>query len=161
MAKSTEPMENPSIQERFAPQSICFGCGPANPQGLRIRSFPEDGQVVATFVPQAHHQAFPGVLNGGIIGALLDCHGNWTAAYTLMLQQNLPEPPVTVTAEFSIALKRPCPAGVPLQLRARAVKVEGDRVQVEGELEADGKVRATLKGLFVAVTPGHPAYHRW
>jgi hypothetical protein len=30
------------------------------------------------------YEAFEGVLNGGIIGTLLDCHCNWTAAYHLM-----------------------------------------------------------------------------
>ena len=30
--------------------------------------------------PEPHHLAFEGVLNGGICGALLDCHSNWTAA---------------------------------------------------------------------------------
>jgi hypothetical protein len=34
--------------------------------------------------PEAHHEAFPGMLNGGIAGALLDCHSNWTAAHHLM-----------------------------------------------------------------------------
>ena len=28
-------------------------------------------------------------------------------------------------------------------------------------LEANGKVTATCRGTFVAVKPGHPAYHRW
>ena len=32
---------------------------------------------------------------------------------------------------------------------------------VEGELIAHGKVCATCRGTFVAVKPGHPAYHRW
>jgi len=32
---------------------------------------------------------------------------------------------------------------------------------VEAELHAGGKVCATSSGLFVAVKPGHPAYHRW
>ncbi len=40
--------------------------------------------MVCDFTPEPHHQAFPGMLNGGIIGALLDCHSNWTAAYHLM-----------------------------------------------------------------------------
>lgn len=154
-------MSTLSLQETYAPQSICFGCGPANAHGLRIRSFWENGEAVATFVPAEHHQAFPGVINGGIIGALLDCHGNWTAAYYLMHMQQLASPPVTVTADFSIVLKRPCPAHVPMHLRARVASAQDDKVIVEGELEAEGKIRATLKGTFVAVKPGHPAYHRW
>jgi hypothetical protein len=36
-----------SLQERYAPSNACFGCGPANPQGLRIRSFEEGDAVVA------------------------------------------------------------------------------------------------------------------
>jgi hypothetical protein len=28
-------------------------------------------------------------------------------------------------------------------------------------LEAQGKVRGTCRGTFVAVKEGHPAYHRW
>ena len=28
-----------SVQETWAPNNICFGCGPSNEKGLRIRSF--------------------------------------------------------------------------------------------------------------------------
>ena len=67
-----------ALQDRYWPAGTCFGCGPANDKGLRIKSRVEqrDGEtvVVARFTPEPHHQAFPGVLNGGIIGALLDCH---------------------------------------------------------------------------------------
>ncbi|HET9801329.1 MAG TPA: hypothetical protein VFP82_06545, partial [Chthoniobacterales bacterium] len=77
-------MSDPSLQEQYAPNNACFGCGPANPDGLHIRSFAKNGEVVAEWQPQPKYEAFPGVLNGGIIGALLDCHCNWTAAYHLM-----------------------------------------------------------------------------
>jgi uncharacterized cupin superfamily protein len=46
-------------------------------------------------------------------------------------------------------------------LRARVVESQGDRAVVEAELEADGKVTSTCRGVFVAVREGHPAYHRW
>jgi acyl-coenzyme A thioesterase PaaI-like protein len=150
-----------SVQERFAPAAICFGCGPANEQGLRIRSFEDGDALVASWQAQKHHQAFPGVLNGGIIGALLDCHLNWTAVMYLMKQRGLTAAPPTVTADYAIALKRPCPVDKPVQLRARVVEANGPKVIVEGTLEADGKVRATCRGTFVAVEPGHPGYHRW
>src|SRR4051812_38039486 len=99
--------DSQSLQERYAPHNACFGCGPANPQGLRIRSRVEGELVVADWTPAEHHQAFPGVLNGGIIGSLLDCHCNWTATYHLMKQAGADTPPCTVTAEYSIQLKRP------------------------------------------------------
>ncbi len=148
-----------SLQERYAPKSICFGCGPANDKGLRIRSFLEGDGLVARFRAEPHHAAFPGVLNGGIIGVLLDCHCNWAGAMRLM--QDRPDLPSTVTADYSIQLKRPTPVDAEIVLRARAVEVKGDRCVVEGTLEAAGKVCATCRGTFVAVEPGHPAYHRW
>src|SRR5688572_27719003 len=71
--------EKECLQEKYAPQNACFGCGPANAKGLHVRSFPKGEIVVAEWKAEPHHEAFPGVLNGGIIGALLDCHSNWTA----------------------------------------------------------------------------------
>ncbi len=153
--------ERKSLQETYAPRSICYGCGPANEQGLKIRSFVEDGEVVAEWQPQPHHQAFPGALNGGIIGTLLDCHCNWAAAYALMQGRGLDHPPATVTAEYTIRMLRPTPVDAPVRLRAWVVAIEGNRVTVEGELLAKGEVCATCRGVFVAVKPGHPAYHRW
>jgi acyl-coenzyme A thioesterase PaaI-like protein len=149
-----------SLQDRYAPENQCFGCGPANEKGLRIKSRVEGDEVVADFTPEPHHQAFGGILNGGICGTLLDCHSNWTAAWKLMSDRKLEQPPCTVTAEFHVKLKAPTPLA-PLLLRARPVAVEGEKVTVEATLESGGKVTATCRGVFVAVKPGHPAYHRW
>lgn len=171
--------ENPnlSLQERYAPNGICFGCGVTNAKGLRIRSFLKTlnetkslGQTdspnhqietIAQWTPQEHHQAFPGVLNGGIIGALLDCHANWAAAIKLMHSKGLDCPPCTVTADYAIKLLRPTPCDSLLTLSARVTQIKGDRAMVAATLSANEKVCATCEGTFVAVKPGHPAYHRW
>ena len=153
------------LQKTFAPANACFGCGPANEKGLRIRSIPTTdsayAEVIAGWMPEKHHEAFPGVLNGGIIGALLDCHSNWTAAWHLMKKSGATSPPCTVTAEFSVKLKRPTPTDAPVQLSAKVVSSEADRAVVEATLIAAGKVTSTCTGIFVAVKEGHPAYHRW
>lgn len=154
-------MVEPSLQERYAPSNICFGCGPANERGLRIRSFPRGDELVATWRPEPHHQAFEGVLNGGIIGALLDCHCNWAAAWHLMRRAGDDVPPCTVTAEYAIQLRRPTPADASVDLVAQVVEARDDRAIVEGRLSAGGKLRATCRGTFVAVREGHPAFHRW
>ncbi len=154
-------MEFLSLQDRYAPQNKCFGCGPANAQGLRIKTFADGDETFATWTPAPHHQAFDGVLNGGIIGALLDCHSNWTAAYHLMKRSAAESPPCTVTAEYAVKLRRPCPVDRPVQLRAKVVESSDDRATIEATLTSDGEVCATCRGTFVAVKPGHPAYHRW
>lgn len=152
-----------SLQDRYAPQNACFGCGPANPKGLRIKSRVDEatGEVVCDWTPEAHHEAFPGMLNGGIIGALLDCHSNWAATYHLMQRQGLPTPPCTVTADYAIKLRRPTPSAQPVHLRAKVVESTDDRAVVEATLSSGGQVCATCRGTFVAVKLGHPAYHRW
>jgi acyl-coenzyme A thioesterase PaaI-like protein len=150
-----------SLQDTFAPQSICFGCGPTNKLGLQIKSFEEGAEIVAEWTASSHHDAFPGVLNGGIIGTLLDCHLNWTAAFHLMKKGKLPQTPCTVTAEYDVKLKRPTPSRETIYLRAKVIESTEDRATVEGTLSAGGKVTATCRGLFVAVKAGHPAYHRW
>jgi len=154
-------MTEKSLQENYAPNNACFGCGPANEKGLHIRSFPRDDEVVADFEPQIWQEAFTGMLSGGIIGTLLDCHLNWTATYALMKRDGLDRPPCTVTAEYSIKLLRPTPTNTTLHMTARVVEMKDNRAVVEGELSANGKVTAIGRGNFVAVEPGHPAYHRW
>src|SRR5687768_4989369 len=72
-----------SIQERLYPDLPCFGCGHGNAKGLRLRSYPRDGDgtgdgdrgiVVATFTPWPEHDNGVGYLNGGVIATVLDCH---------------------------------------------------------------------------------------
>jgi uncharacterized protein (TIGR00369 family) len=151
-----------SLQDRYAPDSICFGCGPGNPNGLRVQSVVlPDGEVSARWMPEPHHEAFPGVLHGGIIGAIFDCHCNWTAAHHLMRETGRDSPPCTVTAEYGVRFTRPTPSGGPVTLRAHVVQATEDRAVVEATLEAGGRVCATCRGTFVAVKPDHPAYHRW
>ena len=154
-------MNEKSIQETYAPSGICFGCGVENKKGLRIRTFEKDGEYICEWRADSHHQAFPGMVSGGIIGTLLDCHSNWTAAHTLMKNGGKSEPDCTVTANYSVKLLRPTPSDALIHLRARVTKSTEDRATVEAELIVNEKVCATCTGLFVAVKEGHPAYHRW
>jgi acyl-coenzyme A thioesterase PaaI-like protein len=154
----------PSLQERFAPEGRCFGCGPANPAGLHIGSRPDPSNedvLLAEFQPRAEHEAFAGVVNGGILGTLVDCHMNWTAAWQLMRARGADRPPTTVTLEYAIRMRRPTPSDQPIELRAWVVESAEDRATVEAEISSGGTVTATARGTFVAVKPGHPAYDRW
>jgi acyl-coenzyme A thioesterase PaaI-like protein len=158
-------MDSPmSLQETFAPNGRCFGCGPTNAAGLRIRSFAiadtADAHVVCEFTPELHHEAFENVLNGGIIGTVLDCHMNWTTIHYLMKKRGLDHAPPCVTAEFKVVLKRPTPM-VTVHVDAHVVSASGDRAMIEATMTVDGTVTAVGMGTFIAVKPGHPAYHRW
>ncbi len=150
-----------ALQDQFAPNSECFGCGPANPHGLRIKSRVEGDRVVADWVPSAHHKAFEGYVSGGILGVLFDCHSNWAAVHFLMEAGGLARPPDTVTAQYSVTFLRPTPLGKPLRFSSKLLEIQGNRATIETTLEVDGATTATSKGTFVIVKEGHPAYGRW
>ena len=137
-----------SIQETFWPDGICFGCGPANDKGLHIRSFPEGGRVIAKWRPEAHHQAFPNILNGGIIGTLLDCHSMATAWWALS-EEGSEMGATMVTAEYSIKLRRPTPLDGELTLIGEPLRIEERRVVVAGRIEAGGEITATSEATLV------------
>lgn len=154
--------EGKSLQETYAPAGVCFGCGVSNEKGLQIRSFAvNEAETIAEWRAEKHHEAFPGMLSGGIAGTLLDCHSNWTAAFHLMKKNNKDAPDCTVTAEYAVKLLRPIPTDLVIYLRARVVESTERKAVVESELEAGGEICAVCRGTFVAVKPGHPAYHRW
>ncbi len=154
-------MTEKSIQDTYAPNLICFGCGPKNEYGLQLKSFLEGDMLVATWQGQEKHQAFEGMLNGGIIGSLLDCHCNWAASLGLMQQNGGETPPVCVTAEYSVKLHHPTPIAIPVQLRAWVEKCKTRLAVIRGEMYSGDTMTAECSGTFVAVKPDHPAYHRF
>lgn len=121
----------------------------------------DDWATFADWTPPPDHDAFPGVLNGGIVSALLDCHGNWTAATHLMRLRGVDVPPTTVTADLHVTLLKPTPSHRPVRLRARVLEADPDRAIVAAELLSGEGVTASARATFVAVRPGHPAYGRW
>ncbi len=131
-----------SIQERLYPQLKCFGCGPANPKGLQLRSFPAEGFVTASFTPWPEHDNGTGYLNGGIIATVLDCHGGAAVFHHFDQQQATLS---FVTAGMDIRYLRPCPLDQPILLRARVVSAESDEIIVETDAEWDGKTRAAAR----------------
>jgi hypothetical protein len=78
--------------------------GPAHPDGLHLQSRRLENGLEARITLPSKYCAFPGILNGGILSTLLDCHGNWTAAVALMDRSCLPKPPLTLTASMLVRL---------------------------------------------------------
>ena len=152
-----------SLQETFAPNGICFGCGVANEKGLRIRSFENEAMNMSpSGLPKMHHQAFPGMLNGGIIGSLarlsFKLDGGAFPDEAKPAKQRPTAPSRQIIRSNFCARRR---MTRPFILKAKVVESTDTTATVEAELIANDKVCATCKGLFVIVKEGHPAYHRW
>ena len=152
----------PSLQDSI-PWSYCFGCGPANPKGLHVRSYADDGpdgqgQYLCHFTPEEHHAAGPRhFVNGGIIATIIDCHCVFSAVADAAVRQGVPldfeegkAPPLWyATASLEVQYLRPTPMGEKCELRASVVSTDERSSRVECSLFADGKECA--RGTVVAV----------
>ena len=76
--------------------------GPESRSQLHLRSFRSRGGLTACVKFDLQCQAFPGIVHGGAISAMFECHGNWTAAITLMDRGRLSKPPLTLTKEILV-----------------------------------------------------------
>ena len=139
-------MDQLSIQERLLAGTTCFGCGPDNDKGLRLRSYPADGDVRAAFLPWPEHDNGLGFLNGGIISTVLDCHTAAAVLHEADLRGWKPYeglPLSYVTAGLDVRYLRPAPLLEECELVARVVEADEARMLAQAELVHDGKVRAT------------------
>ncbi len=141
----------------------CYGCGRLNEQGLRLRSYWEGEETVATFIPRPYHIAIPGYVYGGLIASLIDCHGTGTAsaaAYRAAGRAMDTEPSLRfVTASLHVDYLRPTPMGVTLEVRGRVKEVKGRKVVVTAEVSAEGQVCA--RGEVIAVQMPEYMSHPW
>lgn len=130
----------------------CFGCGPANERGLRLKSYPQlDGTVTAEFTPWPEHDNGGGFLNGGIIATLLDCHSAAAVHHTAYANGWLPadgQDLAYVTAGIEVRYRRPAPLRHRVTLVAETLEADEGRITAGVRLEWDGKVRAEAEALW-------------
>ena len=130
------------IPMTHAAQNRCFGCGPANPSGLRLEFFlAEDGSVVSlTTVPEIF-DGHPGYLHGGIIATLLD---------EAMSKAVRARGVTAMTRQLEIDYLRPVPSGAPIRMEGRLVRSEDRKHWTEAKIvNGEGKTLAQAKGVFV------------
>lgn len=156
-------MKQIALQDLAAPDGICFGCGPQNSQGLKIKSYwhEDNVHVIATHTPDARYTGWPSLVYGGFIACLIDCHSNWTVManhYRAEGREPNSLPRIDcVTGSLNIKYLKPTPMGVPLTLKAR---VEGNierKTRVLCEVYAGDTLTAVGDSVFVRVDVGHLA----
>ncbi len=129
-------MDELALQDRYGADDICFGCGPRNPRGLRIKSRLVGDEVVADWSPGPDIEAFPGIVNGGIIATLLDCHSWWTAAAP---DDGGRRPrPAAGHGDRRPAhpIHRPTPSGQPVRITARIAETTARRAVIDAVLSS-------------------------
>jgi acyl-coenzyme A thioesterase PaaI-like protein len=123
--------------------SYCYGCGRLNDHGLRIKSYWDGEETVASYQPEPYHMAVPGYVYGGLLASLIDCHGTGTAAaaaYRAEQRAMDTSPPIRfLTASLHVDYVRPTPL-VALEIRGRVKEIKGRKIVVSATVSAGGKV---------------------
>lgn len=141
-------MTDLSLQDRYFPNLPCFGCGPANAKGLRLKSYVQGDEVVAAFVPWPEHDNGLGFLNGGILATILDCHSAAVVTHEAYSRGWPPLPGAAlpyVTAGLDVSYLRPAPLQETVRLGGRVVEASEPEIVSEVWVEWDGKQRATAR----------------
>jgi len=146
-------MPDEYIQDHWPEEgTFCWGCGKNNEHGLQLKSYWEDDEAVAIWHPKEHHLAFPGILNGGIIATLIDCHGTGTAnAAAHKASSDSDQHFMYVTGAISVKYLRPTPMDIPVILRAKVIERGEDKIRVSCDLYSGEVKCATAEVLTVRV----------
>lgn len=125
-------------------QNRCFGCGPANPGGLKLEFLlAPDGSVVCPTTISNAFEGHPRFLHGGIIATLLD-----EAMSKAVRAKGL----TAMTRHLEIDYRRPVPSGASIRIEGRIVRSEGRKHWAEAQIfDREEAALAHGKGLFVEV----------
>ena len=136
-----------AFQDYYSDQfSHCYGCGRLNDHGLKIKSYWEGEESIATFQPKPYYISMPGFVYGGLIASLIDCHGTATAAaaaYRAEGREMGSEPQLRfVTASIHVDYLKPTPFDALLKLRGKVKEIKSRKIIVDVNLSAKGEICA-------------------
>lgn len=158
----SSPVSIPFQGQYLDARADCWGCGRNNPNGLYIKSaWSEDGQVaLAHFDPYPEHTGHKGVLNGGIIATLMDCHCMGLAmayAHRAEKRQIGTQPLITyVTASLKVDYLKPTTLTARgVDLHAHVEQTEGRKTWMRCSLLVDGveTARGEVLGIRIEELP--------
>lgn len=97
---------------------MCFICGLENPIGLHLHIYEvEPGVVESAYTAPEHFQGYPGVLHGGIVGAIID-----EISGRAHMGNDPQNPRFMFTAKLEVKYRRNVPVGRPLRIIGKAGK---------------------------------------
>ena len=122
----------------------CFGCGPANRTGLKLKFFvDENGRVVSRFKAPRRFEGPPGYVHGGVIATLMD---------EAMSKACRARDVTAMTRQMEVEYLRPAPLRSALSLEGRHLRSDHRKHYCEAELRLEGgTILAKGRGLFIAI----------
>lgn len=142
-----------AIQDQI-PDNHCYGCGPNNALGMRIKSHWDGEESVCTYEPRPEQCAGPTqYVYGGTIASLIDCHCVGTAIADQYEKEgrNIGEGEVIwcVTGRLTVNYLAPTPIDRPIKLRATISESTNRKTTLKCTVYSDDK--PTAEGEVVAI----------
>ena len=109
-----------ALNEELLKGNTCFGCGPDNPDGLRIRIFRDPAnanRLTGTYRPRVTQAGFPQIVHGGLQFTALDCMAAWAV---LILRQ--PGKMMPITRSAATRFLKPALVGSEVALSAEVIR---------------------------------------
>lgn len=120
------------------PANACFGCGPRNPHGLRMRFFDDGTWVRSELTLSDDYCGWPGTVISNVVACALDEVLTWLA-WARFGQLATDEAPPVVEHAGRVR------TGRPFVVEGRVVRDDGARKHVEARVLQDGEVRAVMR----------------
>lgn len=125
----------------FMPNNVCFGCGNQHPDGLKIKSFWDGEQSICLWQSQDYYRGWKGLLNGGILATVVDCHCMGTAMAAAYRAENreLDSLPVYryATGTLSVKYLLPTPTDTEIEIKTQILEIKGKKVVMKCEIFAN------------------------
>ena len=148
-------MQEKKYFQDHMPGNVCFGCGRENHQGLKISSYWEGEESVCTWESQEKYQGWRGILNGGILATLIDCHTMCTAMAAAYQAENrdLDSEPLYryATGTISVKFLKPTSNKKPIELRARVKEIKGRKIIMSCVALSEGVITAEAEVIAIRV----------
>ncbi len=128
--------QKPQIPSHFTPLPNngthgCFGCGPVNPHGLKMKFYSGDGALFSWLSVPQHLCGWDTLAHGGVLATILDETMGWTAIHFLKK--------FALTNSMTLEYQKPVKIGEQIRVEGRVLEARGKReAKVEGLLYKEG-----------------------
>ncbi len=126
--------------------NMCFGCGPANNNGLRMTFHGNDDLVYSEIAVPGHMIGWQGVVHGGILSTLLDEVMSWGAIFLTRR--------FILTKTMTVNYHKPVMAGDNLRVESSIESRPGERecVMSGRVFNSSGELCTSSTGTFAVFT---------
>lgn len=143
-----------AIQDYYEDEfSVCFGCGRLNKDGHQLKTFLIDNETVSKHKPKENKTAINGIVYGGLLASLIDCHGTGSAAAFYAQENGITlekhNAPRFVTGSLNVNYLKPTLLNVELVLKGKLKEIKGRKVVISIEVFCNDKL--TVNGEVTAI----------